>query len=70
MLDSYIRAAAESRAREIEAAINRFRDCGVEIERFSIEERSDMTTMLCIDRIPRFTWRITCELPGWQGEGR
>jgi transcriptional regulator NrdR family protein len=68
MLDHYIKRAAESRATAIEAAIHRFRDCGVEIERFSIQEHSDMTTMLCIDGVPRFSWRITCELPGWNGE--
>lgn len=68
MLDKYIKAATESRAREINAAIHRFRECGVEIERFSIEQRPDMTTKLCVDGIPRFSWRITCELPGWNGE--
>ena len=54
--------AAESRVRELEAAIIRFRDCGVEIERFSIQEHPDMTA-LCIDGVPRFTWRLVYNLP-------
>lgn len=60
------RRAAESRAREIEAAIVRFRECGVEIERFSLIERAgEIATTLCVDGIPRFTWRLDCDLPGW-----
>lgn len=50
--------AAESRAREVEAAIQRFRECGVEIERFSIVERQ-RETFLCIDGVARFSWRIS-----------
>jgi hypothetical protein len=56
-MHDYVKLAAESRARELEAAINCFRECGVEIERFSIQEHPDMTA-LCIDGVPRFTWRI------------
>jgi hypothetical protein len=57
MIGEYVKAASESRARELEAAINRYRDCGVEIERFSIHEHPDRTE-LCIDDVPRFTWRL------------
>lgn len=50
-------AVLVSRARAIEAAINRFRDCGVEIERFSLKERlNPMSTTLCVDGVPRFRW--------------
>jgi hypothetical protein len=56
-MEKYINAAIKSRSDEIEAAIHRFRDCGVEIERFSIEERPD-ETRLCIDGFPRFSWRM------------
>lgn len=67
MLNDYVKAAAESRAVALEAAINRFRDCGVEIERFSIivhQERPN-ETVLCVDGIPRFTWRMVCDVPGY-----
>ncbi len=66
MIHDFVKMAAESRARAIESAIIRFRDCGVEIERFSIEEHPHGTrTVLCVDGIPRFTWQIVCDLPGW-----
>jgi hypothetical protein len=58
-MHDYIKAAVESRAREIEAAIDRFRDCGVEIERFSIMELENGVTHLCVDGVPRFSWRAT-----------
>lgn len=68
MLNDYVRAAVESRDREMESAINRFRECGVEIERFSIQTYQDRPTetALCVDGIPRFTWRLVCDLPGWR----
>lgn len=68
MLNDYVKAAADSRASALEAAINRFRDCGVEIERFSIQTYQDRPneTVLCVDGIPRFTWRFVCDLPGWR----
>lgn len=56
MISEYIKAASESRSREIEAAIHRFRDCGVEIERFSIMYLDNGITHLCIDGVPRFSW--------------
>jgi hypothetical protein len=66
MLNDYVKAACDSRAREIEAAIHRFRDCGVEIERFSIEEHPGPETRLCIDGVPRFIWKMVCDLPNWR----
>lgn len=68
MLSEFVAAAVESRTRELEAAIIRFRDCGVEIERFSIVQHIDRPneTVLCVDGIPRFTWRMVCDLPGWR----
>lgn len=54
----YIREVSDSRAREIEAAIQCFRDCGVEIERFSVEYHPDNETKLCIDGVPRLSWRL------------
>jgi hypothetical protein len=58
-LNDYVTAAAESRAIALEAAINRFRDCGVEIERFTLEEHPNCVTKLCVDGIPRFTCALT-----------
>lgn len=65
-MNDNVKAASGRRARELEAAINRFRDCGVEIERFSIEENPYSITVLCVDGKPRFGWRIVCDLPGWR----
>lgn len=66
-MNEYMRAAFESRERALEAAINRFRDCGVELARFSIVERQGRPTetVLCVDGIPRFTWRLVCNVHGW-----
>lgn len=61
-IGDFVKAAAENRARALEAAINRFRDCGVEIERFTLEEHTNCTTVLCVDGIPRFTWRFDQEV--------
>jgi hypothetical protein len=61
MLSEYVRLASESRARELEAAVSRFRDCGVEIDRFSIEEHPDKT-VLCVDGQPKFTWKNSITL--------
>ncbi len=62
LLEAACRKAIMSRVTEIEAAIERFRDCGVEIERFSIQEHPG-ETRLCIDGVPRFAWRL--EYPEW-----
>lgn len=71
MINEYVKAAAESRAHELEAAIHCFRECGVEMERFSIEEWPD-ATRLCVDGVPRFIWRIMYhDLPhpaDWPGQ--
>lgn len=56
-VSNLVREAALSRAREIEAAIERFRECGVELARFSIVER-DGVTYLCVDAVARFSWQI------------
>jgi hypothetical protein len=63
-VDNLVRYAAESRAREIEAAIERFRECGVELARFSIVEK-DGVTYLCVDGVARFSWQIR-----WPGMGK
>jgi hypothetical protein len=60
----FTREAMMSRVRAIEAAIHRFRDCGVEIERFSIQEWPG-ETRLCVDGVPRFTCRIV-----YHGDGQ
>lgn len=52
-MNDYVMEATNIRVREIEAAITRFRDCGVELSRFSIEERSG-ATHLCVDGVSRF----------------
>lgn len=57
LMHDYVKAAQDSRVREIDAAIRRFRECGVEIERFSIQEHPD-ETLLCVDGIPRFSWHM------------
>ncbi len=62
-----LKAAMESRAREIEAAIQRFRDCGVEMERFSIQDQPNGMTHLCVDGVRRFTWFI--RWPDQPGKG-
>lgn len=55
----YVRFAAKARADALEAAIERFRECGVEIERFSIVEAGNGVTHLCIEPIGSvFTWCI------------
>jgi transcriptional regulator NrdR family protein len=59
MLSDLVGRAAESRAKEMEAAIVRFRECGVEIERFSVQEHPD-ESILCVDGVPRFSWRFVC----------
>jgi hypothetical protein len=64
-MQDHIRTAQASRDREIEAEIHRFRECGVEIERFSLQEYPD-ETLLCVDGVPRFSWSMTCNLPGWR----
>lgn len=52
----HFQQVARSRDAAIEAAIVRFRDCGVEIERFSIVYvRATMETHLCVDGVPRFS---------------
>ena len=51
------REAMKSRARELEAAIRRFMDCGVELARFSVQEHPG-ESRLCIDGVPRFSWRL------------
>lgn len=53
--DDYVRLAAKSRMDALEAAIERFRECGVEIERFSIRHLANGVTHLCIDEVPRFS---------------
>ncbi len=54
-----IKRAEESRVYQIDAAIHRFRECGVEIERFSIMNSADYSsTTLCVDGIPRFQWTL------------
>jgi hypothetical protein len=63
----YVRLAAKSRAEALEAAINRFRECGVEIERFSIMDLENGLTHLCVDGVPRFSWRW---LGMWNGPER
>jgi len=65
-IGDFARYAIESRAREIEAAIGRFRDCGVELARFSIVEWQG-ATHLCIDGQSRFSWRI--RWPHMKGDG-
>lgn len=62
MINEYLKAAVEARNSSIEAAIHRFRECGVEIERFSIETRASEpgVTHLCVDGISRFNFRIVC----------
>lgn len=51
--------AAESRADALEAAIQRFRDCGVDLDRMEIQERRGVPeSVLCVDGVPRFTWRL------------
>jgi hypothetical protein len=48
-----------ARNEAIEAAIHRFRECGVEIERFRIVEvRSTGETHLCIDGTSRLCWTM------------
>jgi hypothetical protein len=56
----FLKAAIESHNRTIEDAIHRFRDCGVEFERFSIVTRHNEpgVTHLCIDGVSRFSVRI------------
>ena len=66
MLNDYVRAAAESRAKTLEAGIERFRDCGVELARFSIQEHPGGVTHLCVDGVSRLSWRVICDLPNWQ----
>lgn len=61
---NFVKLAAESRARELEAAIQRFRDCGVELARFTIQERGEVTH-LCVDGVSRFNWRVVYSLPGF-----
>jgi hypothetical protein len=53
----YVRQTVERRAREIEAAIGRFRDCGAALARFSIVEHGD-TTHLCVDGVSRFSVKV------------
>jgi hypothetical protein len=57
--------AAESRADALEAAIQRFRDCGVDLDRMEIQERpGGVETVLCVDGVPRFTWRLVLNIGG------
>jgi hypothetical protein len=62
IVNDFVRKASESRASEIESAIHRFMDCGVELARFSIEEHPDgCGTSLCVDGVPRFAWVLVTQ---------
>ncbi|KRR22139.1 hypothetical protein [Bradyrhizobium retamae] len=57
MTSEYWRHAVEERARLFEAVIERFRECGVELSRFTIHEHDD-TTYLFVDDVARFSVRF------------
>lgn len=59
-----VRQAREARIQAIEAAIHRFRECGVEIERFSLIDLENGITHLCIDGVPRFSVQMGYGLHG------
>lgn len=56
----YASAVAESRAKSLEQAIQRFVDCGVTLDRMDIREdrRQPFVSVLHVDGLPRFTWRL------------
>lgn len=55
----FVRLAHESRLHELDAAIQRFYNCGVTLDRMTIQETlNPHETVLCVDDIPRFAWRM------------
>ncbi len=58
-ISDFAQAAFERMNAEIEARIECFRECGVEVHRMSIvTERYNGRTSLCVDNIARFSWVI------------
>lgn len=58
LVNKYLKIAIQSRNSEIEAAVQRFRECGVEIERFSLVTALDGSVHLFVDGVDRSSWRI------------
>ncbi len=59
-ISDFATAATERMNAEIEARIECFRECGVELHRMSIvTERFNGRTSLCVDNIARFSWVIS-----------
>jgi hypothetical protein len=66
---NFMKEAMESRATSLERAIQRFYDCGVTLDRMEIQEHRDrpLESVLCVDGVPRFTWRVV--YPSGLGQG-
>lgn len=59
MID-FMKEAMKSRHSSLEQAVQRFYDCGVSLDRMEIQEHRErpLESVLCVDGIPRFTWRL------------
>lgn len=58
-LPDLVKEAANSRAKSLETAIRGYYDSGVSLDRMAIHESRDATeSVLHVDGVPRFTWRL------------
>lgn len=59
MMFDFMNEAMQSRFQTLEAAIQRFVECGVTLDRMKIVEFQDHSaSVLCVDGVGRFIWRM------------